>query len=90
MYIYHVSDEQRLPFIRQRVPGMAKKYNFLRHHAGEEVEKCAQKHSLFQNESIGAPWWLNRLRIWHYHCCGSGHCCGKGLMPSGHAEGAVN
>ena len=31
----------------------------------------------------GVPWWLRRLRIWHYHCCGSGHCCNMGSIPGG-------
>ena len=30
----------------------------------------------------GVPHWLSRLRIWHCHCCGSGHCCGARLIPS--------
>ena len=31
--------------------------------------------------SMGVPWWLSELRIWHCHCCGLGHCCGVGLIP---------
>ena len=26
------------------------------------------------------PWWLSRLRIWYFHCYGSGHCCGMGSI----------
>ena len=29
----------------------------------------------------GVPLWGNGLRIWHYHCSGSGHCYGTGLTP---------
>ena len=29
----------------------------------------------------GVPSWLNGLRIWWYHFCGSGHCHGAGLNP---------
>ena len=31
--------------------------------------------------SVGVPWWLSGLRIWHCHCCGSGYCCGSGSVP---------
>ena len=27
----------------------------------------------------GVPWWLRGLRIWHCHCCGTGHCCVQSL-----------
>ena len=36
----------------------------------------------FENGSSGVPWWPNRLRTWHYHCCGSGHCCGSSSILS--------
>ena len=29
---------------------------------------------------LGVPWWCIGLRIWHCHCCGSGHCCHVGLL----------
>ena len=32
-------------------------------------------------ERWGVPWWLSRLRILHYHCCGSWYCHGTGLIP---------
>ena len=35
------------------------------------VKKCLQ----------GVPWWLSVLRVWHCHCCGSGHCCGESWIP---------
>lgn len=33
------------------------------------------------NSTAGAPWWLNGLRIWCCHCCGSGGCYGGGSIP---------
>ena len=29
----------------------------------------------------GGLWWRSRLRIWHCHCCGSGHSSGMGSIP---------
>ena len=29
----------------------------------------------------GVPLWHSGLRIWHWHCCGSGCCCGTSLIP---------
>ena len=29
----------------------------------------------------GVPWWLSRIRAWHYHCCGLGQRCGMGSLP---------
>ena len=29
-----------------------------------------------QKFTVGVPWWYSGLRVWHCHCCGSGHCCG--------------
>ena len=36
---------------------------------------------VLRNTTIGVPWWLSRLRIWHCHCYGSGCCCGTGSIP---------
>ena len=29
----------------------------------------------------GVPWGLSGLRIWRYHCCGSGYMCERGFDP---------
>ena len=36
---------------------------------------------VFIEKNPRVPWWLSRLRIWHCHCCDSGHCCGVGSIP---------
>jgi len=30
---------------------------------------------------MGVPLWLIRLRVWWYHCSGSGCCCSAGSIP---------
>ena len=41
---------------------------------------CAQLWIPEQN-AMGIPWWLSRLRTQCCYCCGSGCCCGVGLIP---------
>ena len=31
--------------------------------------------------TFGVPWWYSRLRIQHWHYCGSGYCNGVGSIP---------
>ena len=34
---------------------------------------CGSKNDKKKKKAtFGVPWWLSRLRIWHYHCCGMG------------------
>ena len=37
--------------------------------------------ALLLKKSIGVPWGLSRLTIWHCHCSGSGYSCGTCLIP---------
>ena len=37
--------------------------------------------SQLENHISRVPSWLNRLRIQHYHCCGSGYSFGVGSIP---------
>ena len=43
--------------------------------------KALAKYTFKKKKNDGVPWWLNRLRIWHYYCHGSVCCCGEGLIP---------
>ena len=36
---------------------------------------------LFEKSNPGVLWWINGLKIWHCHCCDSGHCCYVGSDP---------
>ena len=38
--------------------------------------RCSKK----KKKKKKKDWWLRGLRIWHRHCCGSGHSCGAGSI----------
>lgn len=49
----------------------------LRHKASDHESGSELR---MQITTVGVPWWLNVLRVWGYHCCGSGCCFGTGSI----------
>ena len=49
---------------------LRKSHGIILHYLESQLQKC----------TLGVPYWLSGLRIWHSHFCGSGCCCGTGLI----------
>ena len=59
-------------------------YNTIKQIKGRIVNIKEQISTTF--ETPGVPSWHSGLRIWHFHCCGSGCCCGMGWVPGSGAS----
>ena len=45
----------------------------------EFIQLNIKKTTQLRNGQSGVPWWLSRLRIQHFHCCGTGLISGLGI-----------